>query len=150
MRIYFVIVLIFLIIGCKSEKRENRESENSMIGQLAGYNFATKTDSIYQTLSCKLIDSTKLEFHLNSKNLITNTQFQLQGIATKVIYEFDGETESDEEGNGYFVDEYKMKNKNCEYVISLNSEEHQMAKIQSNCKFNNLISKSMRPYNASR
>jgi hypothetical protein len=140
MKNYYGYALLLLISGCSKEKRKDTGSA----AEPYAYSYAVKNDTISQTLDCNLVDGTKMEFLLHAGNAVTKEHFQLSGTASKVIYEFDGETESDEEGNGYLVDEYVFKDKNCTYTIAIDSEEYQMVKIGNTCNNKNLVAETMR------
>jgi len=103
------------------------------------YNTATclfSNDSLKQTLTIKVTSRNQIQFALISENIKRNKIFKLNGVASSTG-EGDSESDMDEDGNGFFVDEFKYSNE-CALYIRLDADEFRRAKItMHNCLLKN-------------
>ena len=148
----YILALVLIFFSCKEsnnllqEKRNDLndtiiENTKSNINEIEDNNhednttkfiFSTHEDSILQDLECVFISEKVVEFKLKSKK--SNEVFK----GTAILKEsFDGETISDKEGNGYFVQEFESNLNDCEVVLRIDTENFEVAKVLiRDCKNN--------------
>lgn len=107
-----------------------KKEENKIQEKKNQYVFKTHDLDLKQELECIFLSNKKVQFNVK---LEKNNEV-LNGIA-ELKETFDGETISDEEGNGYFVEEYECKIDGCIVVLRIDTEDFEVAKILiRNCK----------------
>jgi hypothetical protein len=98
--------------------------------------FVFKNDTLVQTLFCDVPKNRKINFKLTLVNLLNSKSKSFEGVA-KLLDESDGESDVDNEGNGYSVDEYEYI-ETCSVILRIDSDENKRARIKiTNCKEKN-------------
>ncbi len=123
-------VILFVLIGCKNEKSENKieplptkiettkivdKNHNPKFSQndfSLIYQYTNEESN--QLLGINILDKKTLKFHLVTRTLPCDTEYW--GIAENKNWEDDPEIDEDKNG-GYFVDEYLIDN--AEYTIGI-------------------------------
>jgi len=128
---YFSFICCSNVSESKKIEPEVREAKSSHEQiKYSDYNNSTFTfsnDTIVQTLDIKIESENTIEFSFSSKNVKRNLSFELKGLA-KLSEKEDMESDVDEDGNGYFVDEY-IYQKNCSVIFRLDADEFRRATV---------------------
>lgn len=142
--IAYIIVLVFFI-QCKNEtplktnKVENKVKKPEIktielkTKELFKSQFTYKNDTLIQTLFCGVPNDGKINFKVTLENRLNSKSKSFEGVA-KLLDASDGESDVDDEGNGYFVDEYEYI-ETCSVILRIDSDENKRARIKIiNCK----------------
>lgn len=145
-QILLILISTCLItIHCSSNSGENNQnvSTNSIITTNSSLQTETKqafsnydnsiflfvNDTLKQTLKIKIKSENQIEFEFISENTKQNKTYKLDGIAS-LIEQVDAESDVDEDGNGYFVDEYSY-NKDCSVLFRMDADEFNRATMKT-------------------
>lgn len=141
-------------IQCKNENKttlKTNEIENKVkkseiktielkTTELFKSQFVYKNDTLVQTLFCGVPNDGKINFKVTLENRLNSKSKSFEGVA-KLLDQSDGESDVDDEGNGYSVDEYKYV-KTCSVILRIDSDENKRARIKIiNCKEKNNLFK---------
>lgn len=124
------LILVFGFISCKNnegsknieEVRIKTQTKDNLVKNIPSkfsqndfsYVFKYSQDEENQLLGVNVIDEKTIKFYLLTETLPCDTEYM--GIAINKNWNSDGEID-DDDGNGYFVDEYFKEEKN--YFIAI-------------------------------
>ncbi|MES1223576.1 MAG: hypothetical protein ABUT20_49225 [Bacteroidota bacterium] len=164
MRNFFLYLLLIIFSSCNnaenkiqtetndSDGKQDKEINQSKSGnknmiqanEIKSISFKYKNDTILQKLVVAYISNKAINFKLIT---INKTDTSMLVGAAKSHTSNDIETDDDDEGNAYAVDEYHYNNKNCAMSIRIASDKKDKAKVieyncdllhKTNCPFNSL------------
>jgi len=146
MREMYLLFIYFVLINCSNISESKRLKDdtgdsNTSVKQKEYQNYNNSTfvfsnDSLRQTLDIKVKSEREVEFLYTSRNIKRNLIFSLKGVANLSEKE-DLESDVDDQGNGYFVDEYVYR-KDCSIVFRIDADEFRRSTITThNCTLNN-------------
>ena len=148
------IIVLFFFIQCKKDNNKVKEitkiknevktveikQSESNKDEIFKNQFIYKNDTIIQSLMFNNPKDGKINFKIVLNNLLKSKINHFEGTA-KILAESDGESDVDDEGNGYFVDEYQYLG-TCKVVLRIDSDENKRARIKViNCKEKDTLSK---------
>jgi hypothetical protein len=144
--IYVILILIFL--SCNQAKQSNDKILNNKTPESSfnidsdtlnnlsetnlknEYKYFFETKNNLQILRFNILDENRIEFDLSvNLNKKSSSKVQIANGIAILKKTIDGETISDEEGNGYFVEEFEFRMDSCTLVLRIDTEDFEVAKV---------------------